>query len=158
MPGNPEQRPAQRVGDVGRDVHKTGFADARRERRLGNIELMVAEGCQVEARGVEHGDHLAAGKPLAAQPRSAERGGRDEVAAQQHAGGGILPLELLEQRRHPRQAARFAPFDRRDLVDVIDVEQGDAHGAVVLGRRGSPRRARRARAERNERQQQPSQR
>jgi len=152
--GQAQQRPVQRIRHVAGEVREAGFGDAPGQVRVGQVELVVAERGDVEAGRVEHRDHLASRQTLPIDPRGAERRGRHEIAAQEHARVGVLLSQPLQHRGHPRQSTRFAAFDRADLVDIVDVQEGDVDGAI--GRRCRCRAGvGGAGGEGNEREQQP---
>ena len=78
-PGNER---AGRVGDVRGDDAELRFGEARAERGLGDVELVVAERRPVEPEQVQDVDHLAAVEPLAVHARRPERRRRQVVAAE----------------------------------------------------------------------------
>jgi hypothetical protein len=113
-----------------RDSAKRSRATASPE-----VEFVVAGHGEVHPRRVPGPHHL---RPLEQPGLDA---GRQRVAAEQEERGRMLGTQLAHQPGEARQpAARRLGVDRRDLVDVIDMDQADLddHGrpALRLGGQG----------------------
>ena len=115
-----------RVDDVGDHPLPPGLAHPLNQDVVAEIELMIAERGQVEAGGVERGDHLLA----------LERGGgdrrREEVAGQHEEGRAPLGGQALFHGRDAGEPAEAV--DRNGGIDVVDLKQRE--------RRPQPRRGR----------------
>jgi hypothetical protein len=80
-----------------------------------------------------HRDHGGANiQPLTVDARRAERRRRQVVAAERREEGRIARLHLSAQPRYARQAARPSRLHRRDLINVVEVEDSDS--ALRAGR------------------------
>ena len=139
--GYPREGPGARIGDIAGDPPEGGFPQPIEELRLGKIELMVAEGGDVQAHAVQHRHHLPAGQALASHLRRAQGRRAQDITGQEREGVGVARLQALPQGRHPRQPAP-APVGPRgggDLVDVVELDQLDLDGFGPHGP-GDPRR------------------
>ena len=87
--GAAERSTVAPIEHVGGEPYELRLAHSLGQHRGAEVELVVAEGGQVQAQRVQSGDHVP---PL--QQRGGH-GGRQRVAAQDHQGRGILAADRL---------------------------------------------------------------
>ena len=96
---------AVHVGYVAGDDAKTALREARAERGLGDVELVIAEHGPIDADLIQHVHHLTAGQRLTVDDRRADCRRRKIVAAQ--ASSALARAQRL--RRCSTVAARLRP-------------------------------------------------
>jgi hypothetical protein len=92
---------------------------------------VVAEGGEVEAERIEHGDHLTALESFAVYTCRAQCGRTERIAGQNGKRVAIRIAQLTQQRGDARESARRSITGWRDFVDVVDLEECKTNG---LGR------------------------
>ena len=117
-------RPAERTAaaalqHVGREPHERRFAHPLGQHGRAEVELVIAEGGQIQAERVEPGYHVPA-----LQQRGGHRG-RDRVAGEGQHGGRVLAADPLDQGGQPGEPAPPALIHGLERVDVVDLEQRD---------------------------------
>ena len=115
-----------RVDDIRDDPLPFRLAHPLDQHVVAEVELVVAERGQVEAGGVQRGDHLLAFEDARRDRR------RQEVAGEHEQRRAAGCRELLLQRGDAGEAADAV--DRHRGVDVVDLQERE--------RRARPRRAR----------------
>jgi hypothetical protein len=126
--GCPEHGQRRLGFDVGRQPGKARLGEALARHLRPEVELVVARHGEVEAHRIPGAHHL---RPLEQAGLDA---GRKRVAAEDEERGRMPAAQGLDQPRQPRQAAtRRLGIDRRDLVDVIHMDDADLDvGGAVL--------------------------
>ncbi len=112
-----QRRLAVRAGDIGGEPGKAGLLDPLGQDVGAEIELVIARHGQHEAQAVVEVDHLRA------LGQAGHDRGRDQIAAEGGDAVGGLGALLLEQGHQLGEAA--LAVDRRDLVDVVAMQEGD---------------------------------
>ena len=130
-----DRLPRFRVDDIGDDPLKRRLLHALDQHVVAEVELVVAERRQIEAGGVQRGDHMLASEDARGDRGSQEVSGDDE----EWRAAGLR--QVLFQRRDARQAS--LAVDRHCRVDVVDLDKRDRRGGAgrefLLGRRGNER-------------------
>src|SRR3989442_915575 len=125
-----EGAPGGPVHHVGREPHEPRLGDALAQHAGAEVELVVAEGREVEADRVQRGDHLRA----AQDPGLA--GWRGRAAREDEQGVRVLPPRLADERGEPRHSPPVPAVHGSEDVDVVDLEQRDPDEAGVAGAEG----------------------
>ena len=129
---SPDARERCAIGahDVRGDPRELGLTEEAEELLLLHVELVVPERGVVEPQRIEGGHHLPPRQPLPVHLGRPERGGAKEVAGHDGDGVGVLGLEPPEERAHAGESALAPPCQRRDLVDVVELDDHDLDEAV----------------------------
>ena len=129
------ERPARApVDDVGREPSKLRLLHPLDEHRRPEVELVIAERREVQARGIQRGDHLRALKERRLDRR------RQEIARDDEHRVRILALDFSDERRQPRHPAPPAAVHRPEDIVVVDLQEGQPNEIPIRDRR-APRGA-----------------
>jgi hypothetical protein len=104
------------------------FADTCQQSVAPDVELVVPERGPVETDGVQHVDHLPARQWLSVDDRGAEGGRSDEIAGEVRQQSGELRLQARAHGGEPGESANLPRLHRRNLVDVVEMKDGDRRG------------------------------
>ncbi len=122
-----EGQAARAIEHVGGQPRESRLAHPLGQHRGPEIELVVAEGGEVEPHRIPALDHLG---PLA-QGREQRR--RERVTGQREERVRGLGAQLARQRRHAGEPA--AAGHRLEHVDVVDEQELDAHRGAIRAAR-----------------------
>ncbi len=96
---------------------------------VAQIKLVVAESGIIQAHRVEGFHHLQAGNRFATVRLERADKRRTEKIARQHGNGvGIFAQQLFFHGSHASQSARFAAFQGRNFIYIVDLQDSKING------------------------------
>ncbi len=139
-----EDTPGGSVHHVGRQPRELRLGHALAEHVGAEVELVVAEGREVEPDRIERRDHLRAAQHPGLDGR------RQRVAREDEDGVRVLSPRLVHERRQARDAPALPPVHGLEDVQVVDLEQRDSDEVGIAGAEGRARGEERRRQDEDE--------